>query len=86
MTLIGCDLHARMNHPARRISLRSASARLNSIRTTDHCSALHRVWSITRRTRLMRSQGLPEAHVRPSGKNGSGNVGRFVQPPRRGLP
>ena len=46
-----------LNHPARRISLRSASARLNSTRTTDHASALQRVWSITRRTRLMRSQG-----------------------------
>ena len=25
-------------------------------------------------------------HVRPSGRNGSGNLGRLVQPPRRGLP
>jgi hypothetical protein len=44
-------------HPARRISLRSASARLNSTRTTDHCSVLQRVCNITRSTRLMRSQG-----------------------------
>jgi len=36
--------------PARRISLRSASARLNSTLTTDHASALHRVCSITRKT------------------------------------
>ena len=42
---------------ARRILLRNASARLNSTLTTDHASALQRVWSITRRTRLMRSQG-----------------------------
>jgi hypothetical protein len=34
-----------------------ASALLNSTRTTDHASALQRVCSITRRTRLMRSQG-----------------------------
>jgi len=47
----------RWNHPARRISLRSSSARLNSTRTTDHASALQRVCSITRRTRLMRSHG-----------------------------
>jgi hypothetical protein len=46
-----------LNHPARRIWLRSATAFLNLILTTDHCSALHRVCSITRRTRLMRSQG-----------------------------
>ena len=31
-----------LNHPARRISLRSASARLNSTRTTDHASAINR--------------------------------------------
>jgi hypothetical protein len=47
----------RVNHPARRISLRSASAFLNSTRTCDHASALQRVCSITRRTRLMRSRG-----------------------------
>jgi hypothetical protein len=41
----------------RLMSLRSASALLNSTRTSDHASALPRVWSITRRTRLMRSQG-----------------------------
>ena len=46
-----------LNQPARRISLRSASARLNSTRTTSHASALHRVRNITRRTRLMSSQG-----------------------------
>ena len=40
-----------LNHPARRISLRNATARLNSTRTTDHASALHRVCSITRKTR-----------------------------------
>jgi hypothetical protein len=34
-----------------------ASARLKSTLTTDHCSVLHRLWSIRRRTRLMRSQG-----------------------------
>jgi hypothetical protein len=33
-----------------------ASARLNSTLTTDHASALHRVCSITRRTRLMRER------------------------------
>jgi hypothetical protein len=43
--------------PARRISLRSASTRLNSTLTTDHASAPQRVCSITRRTRLIRSQG-----------------------------
>jgi len=32
-----------VDHPARRISLRSASARLNSTRTTDHTSAFQRV-------------------------------------------
>jgi|GraSoiStandDraft_36_1057302.scaffolds.fasta_scaffold23207_5 hypothetical protein len=52
-----------LNHPARRISLRSASARLNSTRTTDHASALQRVWSITRRTGLMRRPGVAEAGV-----------------------
>jgi hypothetical protein len=31
--------------------------------TTDHASALQRVCSITRRTRLMRSQGMPEAQA-----------------------
>jgi hypothetical protein len=46
-----------LNHPARRISLRSASARLNLTLTSDHASALHRVCSITRSTRLMRSLG-----------------------------
>jgi hypothetical protein len=46
-----------LNHPARRISLRSASAFVNSTLICDHASALQRVCSITRRTRLMRSQG-----------------------------
>jgi hypothetical protein len=45
-----------MTSVQRRISLLSASARLNSILTTDHVSALQRVCSITRRTRLIRSQ------------------------------
>jgi hypothetical protein len=48
---------AKLNQPARRISLRSASARLNFTRTCDHASALQRVYSITRRTRLIRRQG-----------------------------
>jgi len=43
---------SQLNQPARRISLRSVSARLNST-----ASALRCVCSITRRTRLMRSQG-----------------------------
>jgi len=43
--------------PPRRISLRSATTFLNSSLSTDHASALQRVCSITRRTRLMRSQG-----------------------------
>src|SRR5215831_14820232 len=43
--------------PARRIWLRGASALLSSTLTTDHASALHRVCSITRKTRLMRSHG-----------------------------
>ena len=30
--------------------------------------------------------GLPRPHVRPSGRNGSGNLGWLVQPPRRGFP
>ena len=46
-----------LNYPARRISPRRATARLNSTRTTDHASGLRRVWSITRMTRLTRSQG-----------------------------
>src|SRR5207245_11511207 len=46
-----------LNHPGCRISLRSASALPNSILTCDHASVLQRVRSITRRTRLMRSQG-----------------------------
>jgi hypothetical protein len=54
---MGCQL----SQPARRISLRSASAFLNSTRTRAHASALHRVCSMTRRTRLMRSQGCQRA-------------------------
>ena len=37
-----------------------ASALMNSSLTSDHASALHRSCSITRRTRLMRSQGCHE--------------------------
>src|SRR5262249_6994436 len=40
---------------ARRISLRSASARLNSTRTTSQRSVLQRVCSITRRFRKLRT-------------------------------
>ena len=36
-----------LNHPARRISLRSASALLNSTLTSDHASALQRMCGIT---------------------------------------
>jgi hypothetical protein len=46
-----------LNQPALRIALRSASAFLNSIMATDRASTLQRVCSITRKTRLMRSQG-----------------------------
>ncbi len=53
----GDGVWTQLNHPARGISLRSASAFLNSTLTTDHVSALQRVCSTTRRTRLMRSQG-----------------------------
>src|SRR5262249_38692832 len=45
------------DQPARWISLRTESAFSNSTLTTAHASALQRVCSITRRTRLMRSQG-----------------------------
>jgi hypothetical protein len=48
---------SRIYQVVRRISRRSASARLSSTRTTCYASGLHRGWSITPRTRLMRSQG-----------------------------
>jgi hypothetical protein len=46
-----------LNHPTRRISLRSASAFVNSAFTCGEASVLQRSCSITRRARLMRSQG-----------------------------
>jgi len=51
---------AQLNHPARRISLRSASAFLNSTLTWAHASALQRVSNITRRPRWMQSRGYQE--------------------------
>jgi hypothetical protein len=47
--LLAVDAVSQLNHPARRIWLRSGSARLNWTLTSDHASALQRVCSITRR-------------------------------------
>ena len=52
-----------MNFPTRRISLLTASARLNSTLMTDQASALQRVWSIARSSLWMRSQGCQRRAV-----------------------
>src|SRR5215813_1776334 len=59
--------------------LRGASSRLNSTQTTARASALHRVCGITRRTRLMRSQGCQR---RASVSATSSSVPRRPRSPR----
>ena len=84
-----CGCRARPHPPysgdSGHLLLLSASAFLNSALTDGHASALHRVWSITRRTRLMRSHGwqrrasvsLTSSSVRagPRCRGGSGRRG-----------
>src|SRR5713101_3765139 len=61
-------LDDQLNHPARRIWLLGASAFL----TCGQASALQRVCSITRKTRLMRSQGCQRrASVKETGPSSS---------------
>src|SRR5712691_3077561 len=52
---------AHENQPARRIFFRSSIARLNIAFATDRVALSHRVWTITRIKRSMRSQGCCQA-------------------------